>query len=138
MFFLGDFRICADNSDSIFTKKLIQLTVRTYNLDDIITNNKGKKELHTSQKNLKVVKFFIRVNLLIVISFTNIKESSSKIFKNMLNVSIYQQELKNRESRDEYLILSNHASVLLYSFIETIIIIICAFFQNIYIKILFK
>jgi hypothetical protein len=138
MFFLGDFKICADNSDSIFTKKLIQLTVRTYNLDDIITNNKGKKELHTSQKNLKVVKFFIRVNLLIVISFTNIKESSSKIFKNMLNVSIYQQELKNRESRDEYLILSNHASVLLYSFIETIIIIICAFFQNIYIKILFK
>jgi hypothetical protein len=107
-------------------------------LDNIITNNKGKKELHTSQKNLKVVKFFIRVNLLIVISFTNIKESSSKIFKNMLNVSIYQQELKNRESRDEYLILSNHASVLLYSFIETIIIIICAFFQNIYIKILFK
>jgi hypothetical protein len=56
----------------------------------------------------------------------------------MLDVSIYQQELKNRESHDEYLILSNHASVLLYSFIETIIIIICAFFQNIYIKILFK
>jgi hypothetical protein len=54
MFCLGDFKICADNTDSIFTKKLIQLTVRTYNFDDVITNNKEKKDLHTSQKNLKV------------------------------------------------------------------------------------
>ena len=56
----------------------------------------------------------------------------------MLDLSIYQQELKSHGSRDEYLITSNNFSVFLYSFIETIIIIICSLIQNIYIKLLFQ